>query len=73
MRPIPSTKYETYLVIINLILGLKLKESKFSPTVAKATVPDIPKNSTEEKRKNKISCVQICTWSYFSWVMNWEI
>lgn len=51
MRPIPSTKYETYLVIINLILGLKLKESKFSPTVAKATVPDIPKNSTEEKKK----------------------
>lgn len=51
MRPIPSTKYKTYLVIINLILGLKLKESKFSPTVAKATVPDIPQNSTEEKKK----------------------
>ena len=51
MRHIPSTKYETYLVIINLILGLKLKESKFSPTVAKATVPDIPQNSTEEKKK----------------------
>jgi hypothetical protein len=33
---------------MNSIFGLKLKESKFSPTVTRATVPDIPKNSTGE-------------------------
>jgi hypothetical protein len=37
--------------MMNSILGLKLKESKFRPTVTKATMPDIPKYSTGERRK----------------------
>lgn len=50
MTSIPSIQQETYLVIINSLFGLKLKESKFSPTVINATIPDIPKNSTGEKK-----------------------
>lgn len=31
-----------------------------------AIIPDIPKNSTGEKKMNKISCIQICTRRHFS-------
>ena len=44
-------EHKTYLVIINSSFGLKLKESKFSPTVTKAIIPDILKYSTREREK----------------------
>lgn len=66
MQSIPSTQQETYLIITNSILVLKLKESKFSPTVTKAIMPDIPKNCTREKKKmNKISYIQIRSLRHF--------
>lgn len=46
-------RQKTHLVIMNSILGLKLNESKFRPTVTKATIPDIPKYSTGEREKKK--------------------
>lgn len=56
MRFILNMQQKTHLVIMNSILGLKLNESKFRPTVTKATMPDIPKYSTG-KRERK--CVKI--------------
>lgn len=51
-------RQKTHLVIMNSILGLKLNESKFRPTVIKATIPDIPKYSTGEREKEREKTVK---------------
>lgn len=48
-----NMRQKTHLLIMNSIFGLKLNESKFRPTVIKATIPDIPKYSTGEREREK--------------------